>query len=158
MRITSYVMELNEDRISALVKESSRNYPEINRLDSPKKIVDMFNLAFNAKCKAEEYIWLLALDKKCHLIGIFEISHGTVDSSIVTPREVFIRLCLCGATMFVLVHNHPSGETTPSQDDIKTTQRMKDSGKIMGIELIDHIIIGETYYSFNEAGIISAGQ
>ena len=99
---------------------------------------------------AEEYMWMIAMDSKCKPIGIFEISHGTVNATLASPREVFTRLCLCGATSFVLVHNHPSGDCSPSKDDIQTTERMGECGKLMNIPLNDHIVIGEGYYSFKE--------
>lgn len=150
MRITKYSMELDTDRKNILVKEDSKNYPAINRLDSPEKVKDMLNYIYNAKAKAEEHMWLIALDTKCNLIGLFEISHGTVNASLVSPREIFIRLCLCGAASCILAHNHPSGDTTPSTEDIKVTSRIKEVGEMMNINLLDHIIIGDIYYSFRE--------
>ena len=150
MRITKYSMELDTDRKNILVKEDSKNYPAINRLDSPEKVKDMLNYIYNAKAKAEEHMWLIALDTKYNLIGLFEISHGTVNASLVSPREIFIRLCLCGAASCILAHNHPSGDTTPSTEDIKVTSRIKEVGEMMNINLLDHIIVGESYYSFKE--------
>ena len=61
-----------------------------------------------------------------------------------------MRLCLCGASSFMLIHNHPSGECTPSNEDIQITKRLEECGKLMNIELIDHIIIGDGYFSFKE--------
>ena len=93
MRITKYTIELNDNKRNILVKEDSKNCTFINRLDSPEKIVDMLNYIFNAKYKAEEHLWLIALDTKCNPMGVFEVSHGTADASMSSPREVFVRLC-----------------------------------------------------------------
>ena len=82
---------------------------------------------------------------------MFEIAHGTVDGCLLSVREIFTRACICGAANIVLVHNHPSGEAEPSRQDDLMTQRVAEAGKIMGIHLLDHIIIGYcTYYSYHE--------
>ena len=154
MRITEYTIELDNDKRNVLVKEDSKNCTFINRLDSPEKIVDMLNYIFNAKYKAEEHLWLIALDTKCNPTGVFEVSHGIVNTSLSSPREVFVRLCLIGAINFILVHNHPSGDTTPSKSDMEVTSRMKECGNMMNIPLLDHIIIGDGYYSFKENNMI----
>ena len=97
---------------------------------------------------AEEYVYLICADTKCHISGVFELSHGSADSSVLKPREVFIRALLAGAVNIILVHNHPSGDPTPSRDDFQITGRIRESGKMIGVELIDHIIIGDPeYYS-----------
>ena len=154
MRITKYTIELNDNKRNILVKEDSKNCTFINRLDSPEKIVDMLNYIFNAKYKAEEHLWLIALDTKCNPMGVFEVSHGTADASMSSPREVFVRLCLIGALRFIIVHNHPSGDTTPSKGDMEVTSRMRECGNMMNIQLLDHIIIGDNYYSFKENNMI----
>lgn len=88
------------------------------------------------------------------VIGVFEVAHGTNQQIQMSNREIFIRLCLCGATSFFLVHNHPSGETIPSKSDISNTQEVKKAGELMGIELLDHIIIGKDYCSFREHNLL----
>ena len=111
MKIVKYKVLLNEDNKNVLVKENAQLYYCAGGvLNSPEKIVQMCNEVLQANRLAEEYIWLLAFNTKNRLIGLFEISHGAVDLSILRPREVFIRLFLCGAVSFILVHNHPSGE------------------------------------------------
>ena len=152
MRITRYKVVLDEHRKNVLVKETSTNYQE-KQLNSPNKIVDMFNHIFNASKLAEEYVWVLAMDSKNHCIGVFELSHGTVNMSLVSPREIFVRLCLIGSVSFVLVHNHPSGDITPSTEDELVTDKVHAAGLMMGIDMLDHIIVGDgCYYSFNEQG------
>lgn len=152
MRITKYKVMLDDCRKNVLVKETSTNYQE-KQLNSPNKIVDMFNHIFNASKLAEEYAWVLAMDSKTHCIGVFELSHGTVNMSLVSPREIFVRLCLIGSVSFVLVHNHPSGDITPSTEDELVTDKVHAAGLMMGIDMLDHIIVGDgCYYSFNEQG------
>lgn len=154
MRIIKYNTEIDSDKKTILVKESSKNYPEIESLSTPSKIADMFNYVFRARYQSEEVVWILALNTKCSSIGVFEVSRGYVNCSLLRPREVFMKLLLCGAVNFVLVHTHPSGETTPSRDDIKITKSIKEIGNMMGIVLLDHIIIGDTYWSFAEKKMI----
>lgn len=105
----------------------------------------------------EEVLIMIALNIKKNIIGCFEVSRGTVNSSAVHPREVFKRAILSNAAGIVLAHNHPSGSINPSKNDREVTTRMKEAGKILGIELIDHLIIGEDdYFSFVEnTGIIN---
>lgn len=146
MRISKYGVELeNKGRLPVLVKESSTNYGGTT-LQNPEEIVEMMNYVFHADAKAEEHLWVLALNNKCHPIGIFEISHGTINASLVTPREIFVRLCLCGAVGFVVIHNHPSGDIAPSKEDFSITKRLKEVGDLMQIPLYDHIIIGNNMY------------
>lgn len=154
MKITKYTTCLKDDRTPMLVKEVSKNYPSVQSLNDPEKIVHVMNEVFDASKQTEEHVWLLALTTKCQPIGIFELSHGTVDMSIVSPREVFLKLCLCGASTFVIIHNHPSGDQRPSSKDIQVTKKLDECAKLMGIPLLDHIIIGDTYYSFKRVGIL----
>lgn len=149
MRITKYRTELNENKHNVLVKEKAFNY-QCNNLSSPESIAELLNECFRLNKMAEEYLYTIALDTKCHPLGVFEVSHGTVNSSLVSPREVFIRAILCGATYIILSHNHPSGVVTPSKEDREVYKRIKESGKLIGIELLDNIIIGDGYYSFLE--------
>lgn len=153
MRLTNYTIQIWGGE-TVLVKESGKNYTG-NLLNTPEKIFHMMNELYSANLKAEEYMWMIALNNKSNPIGIFELSHGTVNASLVSPREIFVRLCLCGAVQFVLVHNHPSGEVEPSSEDIKTTERIIKAGELMNIPLVDHIIIGKSYYSFHEKKLIN---
>lgn len=155
MRITKYNLQFDENRTNVLVKDFTKNIAEMSALNTPEKITKMFNYVFNANKQAEEYVYLLALDTKMNCKGIFEVSHGAVNYSVVNPREIFIRLCLCGAVYFIIAHNHPSGEVSPSKEDINVTNRLKQAGEILGIELLDHIIIAEDkYLSLKEEKLI----
>lgn len=152
MRIITYKTLLNGDKKPELVKENARNYScDTNYLSHPGDIVRMINTMFNAHKLAEEYVWAVAFDNRNKPIGVFEVTHGTVNCSVVTPREVFTRLCLIGAVRFAVVHNHPSGEVEASEADRKFTTLLKSVGDIMNIKLIDSLIIGDgCYYSFME--------
>lgn len=156
MRITKYDTELQDDYRNVLVKEFSKNYPTEDKLNNPEMISHMMCEIFRADRKAEEHVWVIAFTKKFSLISIFDVPHGTASISLISTREIFVRLCLCGAVQFVLVHNHPSGNTTPSVEDIKVTERMKEAGQLMDIPCMDHIIIGKNgaYYSFTEHNIL----
>lgn len=103
----------------------------------------------------QEYMKLLMLNTKGKLIGESDISKGTVNASLVSPRELFIEALEYGAVSIILLHNHPSGDPTPSQNDFSITKQVKEAGELIGIELWDHIIIGNNcYFSFAEEQMI----
>ena len=103
--------------------------------------------------KAKEHLKLILLNPRNKIIGISTISIGTLNASLVHPREVFKDAIAHSAASVVLAHNHPSGDPEPSEDDIEITKKLVESGKILGIEVIDHIIIGKNdYYSFKAKG------
>ena len=153
MRITKYKTELDTNNHNILVKESACNYPAED-IRTPDKITEMLNAVFRLNRQAEEYMYMLALDNKCKLLGVFEVAHGTVNATICNPREIFIRALLCGASCIVLIHNHPSGDATPSKEDMHVFQKTKDAAEIIGINLLDNIIVGEKYFSFMKAGLM----
>ena len=101
-----------------------------------------------------ENFLVISLDTKNHINGINVISTGTLNSSLVHPREVFKMAILNNSNSIIIAHNHPSGDTEPSNEDIKVTDRLIECGEILGIEVLDHIIVGEGYYSFKEKGKI----
>lgn len=151
MRVNVYRTELWDDRQPVLVKECGHNYSKLESVTNPEDVTRFFNDLFHADRLAEEHVWLLGFDTKLKPLGVFEISHGSVASSCCTPREVFVRLLLCGATGFIVAHNHPSGDVIPSKEDGLTTFRLEKAGEIINIPLIDHIIIGNNrFYSFKE--------
>jgi DNA repair protein RadC len=103
----------------------------------------------------KEYFKIILLDTKNNVIKVSEISVGSLNSSVVHPREVFSEAILNSSSSMILVHNHPSGESEPSREDIDLTERLVECGKIIGIKVIDHIIIGDgIFYSFKEEGLI----
>lgn len=98
------------------------------------------------KGKKKEHFLVLSLDTRNHLINTQTISIGSLDSSIVHPREVFKEAISSTAASVIFAHNHPSGDPTPSEDDIKLTKRLVEAGEILGIEVLDHIIICDKEY------------
>lgn len=149
MRIVTYRTELDENLHNVLIKEQGCNY-SVDKLDNPEVIVKMLNDIFKLNKQSEEYIYMIALNTQCKILGIFEISHGTVRYSFCEPREIFIKALLCGASSIILAHNHPSQDINPSKEDISVYNRIKEAGKIIGVELLDSIIVGAGYYSFKE--------
>lgn len=132
---------------NVLIKESTAEYP-INTIDSPAQIVEFINTVFALDKKAEEYLYMIAFNAKNKPLGVFEVSHGSVDFSVAQPRELLLRALLVGATTFVLIHNHPSGNPTPSASDIDVTKRIVSAANILGVSCLDHIIVGDSnYYS-----------
>ena len=101
-----------------------------------------------------EKIILIMMDSKSRLIKDMTISSGTVNASILAPREIFVNALKYEAVNIIILHNHPSGDPTPSNDDIYSTKRIKEAGNLIGIKLMDHIIIGDNrYVSLKERGL-----
>jgi len=127
--------------------------PELKNFDikDPEAVVKAIRASI--KDKAKEHFKLILLNPRNKIIGISTISIGTLNASLVHPREVFKDAIVHSAASVVLAHNHPSGDPEPSEDDITITKRLVEAGKILGIEVIDHIIIGKNdYYSFRAKG------
>lgn len=104
----------------------------------------------------QECLVLLVLDNKNQLLDMKTIFKGTLNSSLVHPREIFNFALRYSAARFMVAHNHPSGNLQPSQNDLAMTKRLQQAGEIMGIELLDHIIVGnDNYLSMREEGIIN---
>ena len=102
----------------------------------------------------KEHMKLVLLNVKCNLISVEEISVGSLNASIVHPREVFNPAIRKSSASIIMVHNHPSGDPAPSSEDISITARIAEAGKLIGIELVDHIIIGDgKYVSMKEKGL-----
>jgi len=120
------------------------------RLTTPKQVNDFFCSQYKIQENAEEYIYIIAVNAAMQPLGVFEICHGSVHRSLLNVREIFVKLFLCGAVGFFLVHNHPSQSTEPSEMDRIYTNQMEKAAKLMGIEFLDHIIIGSDFYSFRE--------
>ena len=122
-------------------------------IKDPQSVVKAIRASI--KDKAKEHFKLILLNPRNRIIGISTISIGTLNASLVHPREVFKDAITHSAASVVLAHNHPSGDPEPSEDDIKITKKLVESGKILGIEVIDHIIIGKNNFcSYKERGLI----
>lgn len=121
--------------------------------DHPEKIASCY--MEEMRHKEQEHLKLLVLNTKNVLIKDVDISRGTVNASLATPRELFIEALRYRGVGIILVHNHPSGDAAPSREDCLFTKRVQEAGNFMGIPLLDHIIIGDnTYVSLRERGIL----
>jgi DNA repair protein RadC len=122
-------------------------------LNTPEKIYSYVKDLFTDK--KQEYFYTLYLDNKNHLLEKKLLFIGTVNKSIVHPREIFKYAYIFSASSIIIVHNHPSGDSNPSKEDIILTENIIEIGTINKIPLIDHLIIGnDSYYSFNDNGYI----
>lgn len=138
-----------------VTKESSGRYDVSKKIQSPEDIFEVIQKVIKASEYAEENLWMITLDVKNNITGIFTVSTGSLNSSIVHPREVFKRAMLQNAASIIICHNHPSGDPAPSKEDIGITKRLYEAGRILGIELLDHIIAGDnSYTSLKEKGFI----
>lgn len=156
MKITTYNTRLNKEKHNILVKEKTCEYSEFERIDKPMKAAKVMCDVFHLDTCAEEYLYIICLNTKCFPLGIFQVGHGSVNTCPCNVREMMIRTLLCGAAEFILVHNHPSGEVDPSENDFTITKQIDAAGELIGIPLLEHIIIGSEgrYYSMREHGYI----
>ena len=130
-----------------------KGFEEKIRVNSPEIISNLF--MEEMKYFKREHFRTINLDTKNQIIGVEEISIGNLNSSIVHPREVFNVAIRKSANSIILLHNHPSGDSTPSMEDVNVTRRLIEAGNIIGIKVLDHIIIGEDRYtSFKEKNIL----
>ncbi len=121
-------------------------------LDSPETIFNFLKEKIGSEKK--EYFIIMFIDSKNKLI-IDDVSVGILNASLVHPREVFKKAILNNASHVIVAHNHPSGDPSPSNEDIVTTKRLIDAGKILGISVVDHLIITESkFVSFKEMNLI----
>lgn len=129
------------------------NAPEwvTTRFTSPKQIFEMFK---DLQMETKEHFITLHLDGKNRVVCLDRVSVGSMNQSIVHPREVFKSACMSGAAAIILIHNHPTGDPVPSSEDLSITRRLKECGDLFGIRVLDHIIIGETYLSMVEQGTL----
>jgi DNA repair protein RadC len=127
-------------------------------LDCPEKIYEFF--APQMAHLAQEKLVVVVLNAKLHMEAMVEISSGTVNQTLAHPRDILHPVINRNAYAFLVMHNHPSGDPTPSDDDLKMTARIREASKIMQIRFVDHIIIGrpgsdrQSYYSFRESGLV----
>ena len=140
--------------ISELAKRLAKaSYQDTVCFTDPKTIAQYY--MEDLRHEKQEHMKLLMLNSKAKLLGETTISKGTVNASLVTPRELFIEALQKNAVSIIILHNHPSGDPSPSREDMLTTKRIQDAGALIGIELLDHIIIGNNcYISFREEGML----
>lgn len=136
----------NKGTFLELVKEQAIEYASTKIV----KAEDVFELMKTLKATERdvEQFWTICLDSKCKVCGIFLISQGGTNLAIVKTKEIYKRVLMVNATNIIFSHNHPSGDLTPSGDDITLTKRLVSAGDLLGIEVLDHVIVSDTgYYS-----------
>ncbi len=129
------------------------NAPEwlTKKFSAPNVIFEMFS---DLARETKEHFLSVHLDGKNRIVAFDRISMGSLNQSIVHPREVFKTALLSSSAAIVFIHNHPTGDPTPSNEDITITRRLKEAGDLLGIKVLDHIIIGCDYCSFIEKGLL----
>lgn len=129
-----------------MVKEKSFQYDNVRAVE-PKVIYNLLrNVIGN---EAQENVVVVLLNNKLHITGLSTVSVGTIDASIVAPREVFRPAILANAAGIIIAHNHPSGECKPSDEDRELTKKIYEAGELLCIKVLDHVVIGDgEYYSF----------
>lgn len=138
----------------SLVKDGGSVYVKSDAIANPLQVYKVTKDLFEGADREQFYV--LCLDAKKKIIGINLVSVGTLSSALVHPREVFKAAILLNAHSIIFVHNHPSGDHTPSRADTDLTRRLVEVGVLMGIDVVDHIICGEsTYYSMEDHDLIS---
>lgn len=147
------VKSLQLKAIAEISNRISKSYAITRfKVTSPTSAANIFMEEMRYLTK--EHIKVLFLDTKNGIIKDNDISVGTVNTSLVDPRDVFKEALAYGAVNIILIHNHPSGDPTPSKDDIEVTKRVFEAGRVIGIELLDHIIIGDgNFVSLKEKGL-----
>jgi len=137
-----------------LARERLRSRP----MNEPALVYDL--LGPEMRALRQESLRVVLLDTRYHLLRVEEITKGTLDESLAHPREILRSCILNSAFAFILVHNHPSGQVSPSQADREMTRRLHRAGEEVGIQLVDHVIIGgpagsqDPYFSFREFGLL----
>ncbi len=135
----------------SLKRTKVMEFRESEKLNMPEKVYK-FLKTIKLDEEEQEHMMVLVLDAGSRIKAYYTVSIGLIDTTQAHSREIFRNSILFGASKIILAHNHPSGSTEPSSEDIKRTNALVQAGKIIGIEILDHIIIGNGFYSFCEAG------
>jgi len=138
-----------------LVKERVGSYELPREIRCPEEAYNAIRVTTNVQAEAQEVFGILILNIKNRIVAVHEISRGTLNSSMAHPREVFKPAILHNAASIICFHNHPSGDPEPSKEDVELSNRLVEAGKILGIEVFDHIVVGdEGYVSLKERGVM----
>lgn len=136
-----------------MVKEKELPYG-VKRINEPELVAELAGQIL--KDADREYLLVISVDARSKPLAVEIVSIGTVNVSLAEPREIFKHSILNNAAGIILVHNHPSGDCEPSREDRRLTKRIEKCGELLGIEMYDHVIIGDGYYSFRKNRGIAA--
>lgn len=152
MKTNKFVMMLNEKRELYLTTNGYANVRGVSTLDKPKLISEYVCGTYNADLQPVEKVWLICMDNKYKVTGSFEVSSGTIENALISPREVFRMALMANASNVAICHNHTSGDPTPSKQDMDVTKSLIKAGGILNLPLTDHIVVGANgqYFSFRE--------
>jgi DNA repair protein RadC len=135
-----------------VIREGMPAYLATNRFTSPQQLYEMFK---DLIVETKEHFLALHLDGKNRIVCLDRVSVGSLNQSVVHVREVMKSVLISSAAAIILIHNHPSGDPSPSPEDMTITRRLKEAGELIGIPVLDHIIIGDgEYVSFAERGFL----
>jgi DNA repair protein RadC len=135
-----------------VIREGMPAYLATNRFTSPQQLYEMFK---DLIVETKEHFLALHLDGKNRIVCLDRVSVGSLNQSVVHVREVMKSVLISSAAAIILIHNHPSGDPSPSPEDMTITRRLKEAGELIGIPVLDHIIIGDgEYVSFAERGLL----
>jgi DNA repair protein RadC len=151
--MTTETMRLRELTVRYSLLRNCAGLPvwAARRIQVASDVADAFAAILGDECS--EVFGMLCLSTKRRVIAYHEISRGSLDSTLVHPREVFKAAILANASAIVFAHNHPSGDPTPSPDDLALTSRLVSAGTVLGIDVLDHVIIGDgRWVSLAEVG------
>lgn len=145
-------MKLPEIEISLKFKGTKKT--ELKQIKSSKDAYEVFKLLFNADTlEWQEEMVLICLNRANKVIGYYKVSKGGMAGTVCDPKIIFTTALNCAASSIILAHNHPSGNLNPSPEDKRLTEKIKQSGNLLDITLLDHLIItDETFYSFADEG------
>ena len=151
-----YAKQVHEKVLPAwvrLVREIDPAHSEPVHIRGPQDVHRLLHL--RASQELGEVFYLITLNAQAAVVGLHEVTRGTLTSSLVHPREVFIRAIADCAAGIIVAHNHPSGDATPSQDDRAVTRQLVEAGKLLNLPVYDHVVIGNgRYFSFAEGGLL----
>lgn len=138
-----------------VIQEKTARYDIDRKIRGPEDVDRIAREVAEMDSLAEEVFNMITVNTKNEMTGLFTVSKGSLNASVVHPREVFKRALLQNASAIFLLHNHPSGNPKPSREDKAITQRLAEAGVLLGIRVLDHVIIGrDKYFSFQEHGLL----
>lgn len=143
-----------EVRLAVEKNRCLRHGPVAPALSNPQTVVDF--LVKHYSCQPQERVLAVGFDSRNTVLGVLEVSVGGIDGAVADPRVLFTGLLLMGASAFILAHNHPSGDPTPSTADVQLTRQLKTGAESLGIRMLDHLVIGRTgnFQSFQASGMM----
>jgi DNA repair protein RadC len=140
-------------------RRGDSSYDPPSRIRSSRDISEFVRQALPVDLSGVELAIVVILNAKNTPIGVYEAHRGGIDASIVDPRVIFQPALLMGGSSIIMVHNHPSGDPTPSPEDVALTERLLRAGTFIGVRMLDHVIIGGSgYFSFLDAGLLTTGE